>query len=54
MVDGLGRLVRVDEPNSSGSLGTTSSPNQATSYLYNNAGEFDGSGSRLADAHVQL
>lgn len=38
MVDGLGRLARVDEPNSSGSLGTTSSPNQATSYLYNALG----------------
>lgn len=33
-VDGLGRLVRVDEPNSSGSLGSTSSPNQQTSYTY--------------------
>lgn len=35
MVDGLSRLVRVDEPNSGGSLGSTSSPNQATSYTYN-------------------
>jgi RHS repeat-associated protein len=34
MTDGLGRLVRVDEPNDSGSLGTTASPNQATSYDY--------------------
>jgi len=34
MVDGLGRLIRVDEPNSSGSLGTTASPNQPTSYTY--------------------
>lgn len=33
-VDGLGRLVRVDEPDGSGDLGTTSSPNQATSYDY--------------------
>src|SRR5205814_569361 len=32
--DGLGRLERVDEPDSSGSLGTTGSPNQATSYAY--------------------
>jgi RHS repeat-associated protein len=32
--DALGRLVRVDEPNSSGSLGTVSSPNQSTSYIY--------------------
>jgi len=34
MADGMGRLIRVDEPNSSGSLGSTSSPNQATSYDY--------------------
>jgi RHS repeat-associated protein len=34
MVDGLGRLVRIDEPDSNGSLGSTSSPNQATSYDY--------------------
>ena len=33
--DGLGRLVRVDEPTGSpGALGTTGSPNQATSYSY--------------------
>jgi RHS repeat-associated protein len=32
-VDALGRLIRVDEPTTSG-LGTTSSPNQATSYSY--------------------
>lgn len=32
-VDALGRLIRLDEPTSSG-LGTTSSPNQATSYDY--------------------
>ena len=34
-LDGLGRLVRVDEPNSSGELGAAGSPNQATSYSYN-------------------
>ncbi len=34
-LDGLGRLVRVDEPNSSGELGATGSPNQTTSYSYN-------------------
>ena len=35
-LDGLGRLVRVDEPTGSpGSLGSTGSPNQATSYGYN-------------------
>ena len=34
--DGLGRLVRVDEPTGSpGALGATGSPNQATSYSYN-------------------
>ena len=33
--DGLGRLVRVDEPTGSpGALGATGSPNQATSYSY--------------------
>ncbi len=35
-LDGLGRLVRVDEPTGSpGALGATGSPNQATSYSYN-------------------
>jgi len=34
IIDALGRLIRLDEPNSSGSLGTVSSPNQATSYMY--------------------
>ena len=35
-LDGLGRLVRVDEPTGSpGALGTTDSPNQATTYGYN-------------------
>ena len=33
-LDGLGRLVRVDEPDSSNSLGSTASPSQATSYSY--------------------
>ncbi len=37
-VDGLGRLVRVDEPNGSGDLGTTSAPSQATSYGYDALG----------------
>jgi RHS repeat-associated protein len=32
-VDALGRVVRLDEPTSSG-LGSTTSPNQATSYYY--------------------
>ena len=36
MVDGLGRLVRMDEPDATtGSLGTTASPVQPTSYTYN-------------------
>ena len=34
VTDALGRLIRVDEPNSSNSLGTVSSPNQSTSYTY--------------------
>ena len=34
IADALGRVVRLDEPNSSGSLGTVSSPAQATSYMY--------------------
>jgi RHS repeat-associated protein len=33
-VDALGRVVRLDEPDSSGNLGATGSPNQATSYDY--------------------
>jgi len=33
LIDGLGRLVRVDEPTTSG-LGNISSPNQPTSYSY--------------------
>jgi len=32
--NGLGQLVRVDEPDNSGSLGTTSSPTQSTGYTY--------------------
>ncbi len=35
MVDALGRLIRVDEPDASNSLGTTASPVQPTSYSYN-------------------
>ncbi|HKO42112.1 MAG TPA: hypothetical protein VJU84_02390, partial [Pyrinomonadaceae bacterium] len=37
-VDGLGRLIRVDEPDSSGNLGTTGAPTQPTSYVYDVAG----------------
>jgi RHS repeat-associated protein len=32
--DALGRLIRLDEPDASGSLGTTTSPAQSTSYEY--------------------
>ena len=32
--DGLGRLIRVDEPNSGNSLGAASSPQQPTAYSY--------------------
>jgi RHS repeat-associated protein len=32
--DALGRVIRVDEPNPSGSLGTVDAPAQATSYEY--------------------
>ena len=34
ITDGLGRLSRVDEPDSNGALGSASSPDQATSYTY--------------------
>lgn len=33
-VDGAGRLVRVDEPDSNGTLGGLDTPLQATSYTY--------------------
>ena len=36
--DALGRVVRVDEPNSAGSLGTVDAPAQPTSYDYNTHG----------------
>ena len=34
IADALGRMIRLDEPNSSGSLGAVGSPAQATYYLY--------------------
>jgi hypothetical protein len=34
-LDGLGRLVRVDEPDSVGNLGGTTAPVQPTDYAYN-------------------
>lgn len=39
ITNGLGQLVRVDEPNSSNQLGSVSSPNQATNYSYNTLGK---------------
>ncbi|HKO45275.1 MAG TPA: DUF2341 domain-containing protein [Pyrinomonadaceae bacterium] len=35
MLDGLGRLVRVDEPDASNNLGSNGSPIQPTNYTYN-------------------
>jgi RHS repeat-associated protein len=34
ITDGLGRLLRIDEPDSTGSLGTVAAPTQPTSYAY--------------------
>src|SRR5690349_21893373 len=34
MVDGIGRLLRVDEPDANGSLGATTAPVQPTNYGY--------------------
>ena len=39
ITNGLGQLIRVDEPNSSNQLGSVSSPNQATNYTYNTLGK---------------
>lgn len=36
--DSLGRVIRIDEPNSSGSLGTPDAPTQATTYDYDAQG----------------
>ncbi|MGE0102696.1 MAG: RHS repeat-associated core domain-containing protein [Blastocatellales bacterium] len=38
MIDGLGRLARVDEPDSGGNLGGKTSPVQPTSYTYSALG----------------
>lgn len=38
ITNALGQLIRVDEPDASGNLGTVSSPNQATSYSYDSLG----------------
>lgn len=37
--DGLGQLIRIDEPNSNNELGSVSSPNQATTYTYTALGD---------------
>ncbi|HJT29925.1 MAG TPA: RHS repeat-associated core domain-containing protein [Pyrinomonadaceae bacterium] len=37
-LDALGRIIRVDEPDSSGSLGTFDAPTQPTSYEYDTQG----------------
>jgi RHS repeat-associated protein len=37
-VDSLGRVIRIDEPNSSGGLGTLDAPAQATTYDYDAQG----------------
>lgn len=34
LTDAIGRLTRVDEPDTNGNLGAVTSPNQATSYTY--------------------
>ena len=34
IINGIGQLIRVDEPDNSGSLGTAASPAQATAYAY--------------------
>lgn len=38
VTDALGRLIRVDEPNSEGNLGAVSNPNQDTTYTYDTLG----------------
>ncbi|MEK6287871.1 MAG: hypothetical protein AABO57_19300, partial [Acidobacteriota bacterium] len=38
IVDGAGRLVRVDEPDSTGNLGTVTAPVQPTNYTYDSRG----------------
>ncbi len=39
IINALGQLARVDEPNSSNQLGAVSSPNQATNYSYDPLGK---------------
>jgi RHS repeat-associated protein len=50
-VDALGRIVRVDEPNASGNLGTVDTPTQASFYEYDTPGNLvhlqQGTGTQL-------
>lgn len=39
IINALGQLTRVDEPDDSGNLGTVANPNQPTNYLYNTLGK---------------
>lgn len=39
ITNALGQLVRVDEPNASGQLGSVTAPNQATNYSYDTLGK---------------
>ncbi len=39
ITNGIGQLIRVEEPNSSNQLGAVSTPNQATNYSYNTLGK---------------
>ena len=39
LTNALGQLIRVDEPDGSGNLGSVESPNQPTSYIYNKLGK---------------
>src|SRR5713226_6891669 len=56
-IDALGRIVRVDEPDTSGSLGTVDSPAQASSYDYNTQGNLihitQGSGSNVQNRYFK-
>jgi RHS repeat-associated protein len=55
--DALGRVVRVDEPDTSGSLGTVDSPTQASYYDYNTQGNLihitQGAGSTVQNRYFK-
>jgi RHS repeat-associated protein len=55
--DALGRIVRVDEPDVSGSLGTVGSPAQASYYDYNTQGNLihitQGSGTQIQNRYFK-